>query len=327
MEDVEVKISIIRHSQYLPHISADRFFQSAEYFVMSEKTPGCTPLMAVAIDAKGQCVGQLLAVLYRRGSLIPPYLFSQGLIMGEGCYESDEYRKRLFPMLLKAITEATQYRLCLYTELIEPSSKMFGYRTFRQLGFFPISWMHIHNSLHSMNPEDRLTEKMRRRIKIIGNSGLHTREALNEEEISKVHKLFKQHYRLRPWRMIPKIEILKQLNDSTNGRVLVTLWHDHIIGGAVMAYSGSTAYLWYIAARDKSHPMLHPRMMTMWACINQAYHDGMDHILFLNVGLPFRANRWREFILSFGGKSVGTYRWFRFNLKWLNKLMTYLTKE
>lgn len=322
-----VEISIIRKSKDLPQVAVDRFFHSAEYFRMVEATPGSTPLMAVARGSDGRVVGQLVAVLYRRGSLIPPYLFSQGVVVGEGWYVDDSTRHQLFPDMLAAMTHALQHRLCLYIEFIEPSSKMFGYRSFRRLGYFPISWMHIHNSLHSKKPEERLSDKMLHRIHIIGNSGLTVSQVENDDEADAVARLLRSHYRLRPWRLIPKKELLRQLSQSGNGRILATRWRGKLIGGSVLVYSGTTAYLWYLAARDKSHPMLHPRQMTMWASIKRAYDDGMEHIIFLNVGLPFRANRWREFILSFGGKSVGTYRWFRFNLKWLNKFLTFIAKE
>lgn len=324
---MEEEISIIRKSADLPDVMEDSFFHSAEYFRMVEATPGSTPLMAVARRGDGSVAGQLLAVLYRHGSLIPPYLFSEGLIVGEGSYDGEEARKRLFPRLLEAMTRNLQRKLCLYIEFVEPSSKMFGYRAFRQQGYFPINWMHIHNSLHSKPPEARLSGKMLRRLHIIGNSALLVREVQSQEEVDQVGKLLKAHYRLRPWRLMPKNELLRQLDTSGNGRILITLWHGSVIGGSVMVYSGRTAYMWYLVGRDKSHPLLHPRQMTMWASIKKAHTDGMDHIIFLNVGLPFRANRWREFILSFGGKSVGTYRWFRFNLRWLNKILTYLFKE
>ncbi len=324
---MEAKISIIRKSADLPELVAGQFFHSAEYFRMVEATPGSMPLMAVAREADGSVVGQMSAVLYRRGSLIPPYLFSQGVIVGEGCYADDATRRKLFPQMLAAMTHALQRRLCLYIEFIEPSSKMFGYRAFRHEGYFPISWMHIHNSLHSKAPEERLSEKMLRRLHIIGNSGLTVSETRSDDEVDQVARLLKAHYRLRPWRLMPKKELLRQLGRSGNGRVLATWWRGRLIGGSVMVYSGRTAYLWHLAARDKSHPLLHPRQMTMWESIKRAHDDGMDHIIFLNVGLPFRANRWREFILSFGGKSVGTYRWFRFNLRWLNKILTYIAKE
>jgi hypothetical protein len=47
----------------------------------------------------------------------------------------------------------------------------------------------------------------------------------------------------------------------------------------------------------------------------------------MDVGLPFKKNRYRDFILSFGGKEVGTYRWFRFSIPWMNKLVGWFYRE
>ena len=44
--------------------------------------------MVVAED-NGRVVAHMLATLRRRGSLIPPYLFTQGRIYGEGEYDED----------------------------------------------------------------------------------------------------------------------------------------------------------------------------------------------------------------------------------------------
>ena len=48
---------------------------------------------------------------------------------------------------------------------------------------------------------------------------------------------------------------------------------------------------------------------------------------FMDVGLPFSKNPFREFILRFGGKEQSTYRWFRFSIRWVNKLLRWLYRE
>ena len=54
---------------------------------------------------------------------------------------------------------------------------------------------------------------------------------------------------------------------------------------------------------------------------------GRQHIRFLDVGLPFRKNPYRNFILRFGGKEVSTYRWFRISIRWVNALASWLWRE
>jgi alpha-glucosidase len=55
--------------------------------------------------------------------------------------------------------------------------------------------------------------------------------------------------------------------------------------------------------------------------------DGILHFYFMDVGLPFRRHTQCEFILSFGGKPVGTYRWFNFTFGWLNKIVSWFYRE
>jgi hypothetical protein len=47
----------------------------------------------------------------------------------------------------------------------------------------------------------------------------------------------------------------------------------------------------------------------------------------MDVGLPFRKNSFREFILSFGGKPVSTVRWFRCSIRWINGLLSWIYRD
>ena len=47
----------------------------------------------------------------------------------------------------------------------------------------------------------------------------------------------------------------------------------------------------------------------------------------MDVGLPFRKNPFRDFLLRFGGKEVSSYRWFRISIRWVNRLASWLWRE
>jgi hypothetical protein len=151
----ELRIEIIERSELLPPMENRHFFHGREYFCILEKTRGQKPYMVVARRGD-RIVAHLLASLRRRGSLIPPYLFTQGRIYGEGEYADGEDRELLFSMMLEAITRKLQRKICLYIEFSNLSQKMFGYKYFRQQGYFPVHWMEVQNSLHSREPEERL---------------------------------------------------------------------------------------------------------------------------------------------------------------------------
>lgn len=261
------------------------------------------------------------------GQLLPPYLFSQGRVYGEGVYADDGERKVLFPMMLDAVAKAFQHKLCLFIEFSHISSKMFGYRDFRRHGFFPISWLtsatHFtawclrngcRNSSFALSTRDT-------------PAGIVTREAETDDEVRAFWKMLKNYYRFKFHRYIPSESFCLCLERSSIGKVFVTLSHDKVIGGSIVVYSDKDAYLWFVASKRKSHPLHHPDVMTVWHAIKSSFDRGMRHICFMNVGLPLRRSRYRDFILSFGGKQVSSYRWFHFTIGWMNKLLSWIYRE
>jgi hypothetical protein len=215
----------------------------------------------------------------------------------------------------------------LYIEVSNQSQKMFAYREFRQQQFFPVHWMSIHNSLHSHIPEERITPRMQHMIDKAYERGVITKEVKTTEEFEAFNKLLRKHHLLKPKRFIPKEEFFKGIVESGHGRLFITRHKHHTIGCSACAYSGRNAYLWYAAYRRKSFAFLHPDVLTIWHAIKDAHQRGFDHIYFLDVGLPFRRNPYRDFILRFGGKPVSTFRWFRCSIKWINALLSWIYRD
>ncbi len=311
----------------LPDMTSHNFFHSPDLFHIIERTPGQRPYMAVATDNDGHVVGHLLAIVRRRGSLMPPYLFTQGRIYGEGEYEDDAQSEEIFGQLLYTITRKLRRKLCLYTEFSDLSRKMFGYRFFRKNSYVPVSWQEVHNSLHSKAPAERISERIEQRIERVYNLGVVTREATTEQEVRQFHKLLRQFFRFKIHRLPPPEEQFVELFKSNRARIFITLYKKKIIGGCVCAYSEGNAYLWYLASRRKRYPHLHPNMMTIWHAMNWAWEHNYAHFCFLDVGLPYPRNPYREFILSFGGKPVATYRWFRFSIGWMSRIVAWMYRE
>lgn len=340
-----VNISIITRSQDLPSIQAGSFFHSTELFSMVEQTRGQTPFMVVA-QQDGQVVAHMLAILRRRGSLLPPYLFTQGRVYGEGEYAEGTDREALFSLMLEAITSKLRRKLCLYIEFSDLSTKMFAYRHFRTAGYFPVQWMRIHNSLHSMPPEDRLNEKMLARIERGYNSGVVTQQVADYDEFRDFYRMLHQFFSLKIRRYLPPERQFYEMGKSPNCSLFITKYNNRVIGGCTVVYSldkpvaprktdntatntttQKNAYLWYMASRRKRYAHLHPGTLTVWHALKTAHEQGCRHFYFMDIGLPFRKNLHRDFILRFGGKPVGTYRWFHFTIGWLNKLLSWMYRE
>ena len=321
------RVRLYSTGEVLPEMTCSNFFHSSELFHMIEKTSGQRPYMAVATDAAGRVMGHLLAIIRRRCTWFPPFLYTQGRIYSEGEYADDETSEEVFGQMLAVLTRKLRRRLCLYIEFSDLSRKMFGYRYLRQNGYFPVSWQEVHNSLHSKPPEERLTDKMRGRIARVRQQGVETREARSAEEAHAFHRLLRNYYRLKLRRIIPPESQVQALYESRHARIFVTTFKGKIIGGCVCVYSAGNAYLWYLASRRKSYPHLHPNLMTVWQAIVWAWKHNYAHIFFLDVGLPFPQNPFRQFILSFGGKPVAKYRWFRFSIEAFNRMASWFYRE
>lgn len=319
-------IQIYEKSEEMPQLLDGNFFHSPALFRIIEQVPNDTPYMAV-ISQDGEVKGQMLVIVHRRGSWFPPYLYTHAHVHGEGCYAEGADVEMLFPKLLKAVTLKLRHRLCFYIEFSEIQKKMFAYRHFRHLGYIPIPWQEIHNSLHSKNPIDRLSPKRLDIINRMQQKGIFTLVADTEKEIKLFHKLLRNFYRLKPRRFIPSYEFFSHLAHDPAGKILITTYHNKVIGGCACIHTQGNAYLWYAAAKRKSYSHLHPHTMVIWHAIRLAYIEGCEHFCFMDAGLPWKSNQYREFILSFGGKPVAKYRWFRFYPRIINRILYWIYKD
>lgn len=322
-----MNVSIFQHASQLPPIPAGSYFHSPELMELCERTPRHKPYMVVVQQGDGKVAAHLLAIVRYRHSWFPPYLYMHVRMMGEGEYHIEGInRQELFGLMAEAITTKLQNRT-LYMEFSHLSEKMFGYRELRKMKYFPVRWMSVHNSLHSRTPEERITERQLIRIENALNRGATTKEVQTDEEFRAFSRLLRHHNWFKPRRYLPDDQFFRGMMESGHCKIFITLVHEHVIGCSVCIYSGSDAYLWYSASRRKSFAPFHPNAVTFWNTIKDAHASGYDHIRFIDVGLPFRKNPYRDFILRFGGKEVSTYRWFRISIRWVNKLASWLWRE
>lgn len=323
----QLKTYIVTREKELPALDDNNFFHSSQLFRLTKQTPRQKPYMVVAENGEGKVVAHMLAIVRYRTSWLPPYFFMHCRLLGEGVYDASvELRNEVFGQMLSTLRQRLSNRV-LYIEVSNQSQKMFAYREFRQQQFFPVHWMSIHNSLHSRAPEERISERMKRMIEKSEERGVISKEVETPEEFEAFSKLLRKHHLLKPKRFIPKEEFFKGIVDSGHGRLYITCYKKHVIGCSAVAYSGNNAYLWYSAYRRKSYAYLHPDILTIWHTIKDCHRRGFDHIFFLDVGLPFRRNPYREFILRFGGKPVSTFRWFRCSIKWINNLLSWIYRD
>jgi len=323
-------VNIITRQDALPAKLDDAdFFHSRQLFGIVKLTPRQKPYMAVVQSADGKMMAHMLGIVRYRASLLPPYLYMHCRIVGEGVYSypHEGYTEsQLFGLMLDALRDRLANRV-LYIEISNLSQKMFAYRELKKRQYFPVHWMSIHNSLHSHTPEERISERLHKRINKAYQRGVVTDEVKDEVDFQAFMKLLKHHHWLKPRRYIPDENFFRAMQQQGHGQLYLTRYHEHIIGCSAVAYSQQNVYLWYTAFRRKSFAMVHPDELTLWHAIKDAHSRGYQHIFFLDVGLPFSRNPFREFILRFGGKPVSTFRWFRCSIRWINAVLSWIYRD
>lgn len=113
----ELSVHIITQSKDLPIVEGNDLFHSRERFLLIEQTAGTWPYMVVVTDEEGRVKAHLLAELRRRGSLLPPYLFTFARVIGAGVYAPGVDKGALFDRMMGALTRFLHRKLCLYIEV------------------------------------------------------------------------------------------------------------------------------------------------------------------------------------------------------------------
>lgn len=322
----ELTTTIYTKCEGMPELHKGSYFHSRELMEICEETPRQRAYMVVVTDEDGRELSHMLGIVRIRTLIVPPFLLIHCRILGEGVYVDESRKDELFGMMLENLTRRLNTRV-LYIEVSNMSQKMLGYKQLKQNGYTPVNWMSVHNSLHSHAPEERITEKLQRRIDHAHQRGVKTEIVKSEADFKAFSKLLRKHHILKPKRYIPDDIFFRRHQESDNGNLFVTKYHGRVIACAATVYSEGDAYLWYQAFRRKTYHPLHPDTILVWDVMKHAHENGYQHIRFMDVGLPYGKNPFREFILKFGGKEQSTYRWFRFSIRWVNKLLAWIYRE
>ncbi|MBQ8673979.1 MAG: GNAT family N-acetyltransferase [Bacteroides sp.] len=321
-----LKLTTYYRGSRIPELPGTNTFHSTELFRVYEATPGYEPILVVASE-DGRPLAKLLGTVRKAVRLFPP-----GLIKRCEIYDTGEYfdeaadKESIFAEMLHRLTSVA-LRHAFLIEVRNLENPMFGYKVFRANRYFPINWLRVRNSLHSLTRvEERYSPSRVRHVRKGLKNGAVVREARSVQEIQEFARMLHRIYSSKIRRHFPSRDFFthleQQMLQGKNSKTFIVLCKERIIGGCVCIYSGETVYLWFSGGMRKRHPHLYPGVLPVWKAMEDAKERGFHHFEFMDVGLPFRQHGYRDFVLRFGGKEFGTRRWFRFRWNWLNGLLS-----
>ena len=323
-----MRIEIYTKSKTLPQLADGAALHSAMMFRILERSRGCKPYMLVGYDSNGNEKGHLLFFKKRKLQLIPPVLSSWYTINGEGVYNcGNEEREKIFSAFLNRIFDMFDFRHS-FIELLNVEDSRFAYSTLSRHCFIPMRDQRLYISLHSKNPQERLTRAYKAHIRRAEKSGVTGQRATTPQDISEGLTLLRNYYRSKIQRRLPHVKTLRTMLYTPDGtlsdqaKLFIVKYKDKIIGSSLCLYETERASLAFSCGLRKSYPFLYPGIMAIWTAITDAYNSQYDHFEFLEArALPLFKRKFINTLLNYGGKQVGTLRWYHFKWNWINKIL------
>ncbi len=323
-----MRIEIYTKSEQLPELIEGSVLHSALVFRANESSKGNKPYMLVAYDSDGKEAGHLLIIKRRNFRLIPPVLSFWYTINGEGVYRDDiAEREQIFAEFLEKVFDMFDFRHS-YIEVQNIEDSRFAYGILRNHGFIPLRDQRMYISLHSKEPQVRLTRAYRAHIRKAESNGVTYHRATVKEDIEEGLLLLKNYYISKTRRRLPdKNTLMKMLHECDNtlsekAKLFIVKYKEKIIGSSICLYDKERANLAYSCGLRKSYPMQYPGIMAIWAALSDAYRQGFAHFEFLEArNLAPIHIKFINTLLNYGGKQKGTLRWYHFKWRWLNKIL------
>lgn len=317
-----IRLTTYEHAKDIPELPGTNVFHSTDLFRVLEQTPGYRPVLLVAFEGD-KPIGKLLCITRRNFRLLG--FTEKTYVYGVGEYfNTERKREEIFNELLTYFT--TLYKegsfLLEFRNLEEP---LFGYRYFRQNGYFPVRWLRVRNSIHHEQLDKWMSASRKRQIARGLRNGASIEIASSLEDIRAFFMMLKKYYSPKVHRYLPDFHLFAFFSEDSFpaglGKIFIVRYKEKIIGGSVCLFSDDTAYLMFSAGMRKSYPLLYPGVLAVWEAMIYAREHGYSHFEFIEAGLPFKKFSYRDFILRFGGKQLSTRRWFKVRWNWLNRLL------
>ena len=268
-----IRLVTYEHSEALPNLPGKNVFHSVSLFRILERTSGFSPFMLVAFNGD-RPIGKLLCVVRKS------WFISKCIVYDTGEYfDADLRHDLIFDELLSYFTNRNKDNFSII-EFRNLSESLFGYRYFRQNGYFPIRRLRVINSIHHSTIDKWMGASRKRQIQCGLRNGAVMGVADTEEQVRNLFRMLKKYYSSKVFKYFPAIDffttLLEQRDGSDEiGKIFTVSYNGRIIGGSCCSAS-------QLKARNKRYSSLP--------------FDWLAHVK-LNLALDFLLNNFEGFLI------------------------------
>lgn len=320
--NMDYQVRIYNSKEDLPPLSDSNFFHFVSSFDWYSNISYYKPMAIVAFKGD-KPVASMFALTMRINRFLYGSAFKRCYVSQQPNFYDEELNKiDIFDSLIKALVNEVGTKV-LYIEYRNINSAIFGYKGFRDNGFYYAKWINVYNSLQKKRDIwNQLSRTRKNQVNKAKRKGLEIEEVQSEDDLITIYNLINNNKSWGLFNRFPPYQYFENFLNyyvSTNkGRILITRYKDKIVGGIILGFQHNRACVLYYWGKDKTYQHLNPSVFTLFSAMEMAEKEGYEVFDFMDSGyFNIRTGRPR-FLLQFGGKSQATRRWYRFNWKILS---------
>lgn len=309
--------------QDLPPMEEINFFHSPSSFDWYGNSPTYTPMMLVAFNEEAP-VAAMFAVIVRINRFLRGKLFKRCFISQQPTFFGEKLPEiEIFDVLIAHLVKEVRNRVFLirYEDL---GNAIFGYKGFRENGFYSIKWINIRNSLQRKRKIwDQLSRTRKNQVNKAWKKGIEMEEFTSEESLPEIYKLIRDTNNKKVSRRFPPYQYFENFFRyyirEGKGKILLARYQGKIIGGIILGFEqNETVYCLYYWGKPKRYKLLYPTIFTIYQAMKISEERGFHYFDFMDVSFLSKNAGRSRFLLQFGGKQRATRRWYRINWGLLN---------
>lgn len=311
------------HKKDIPVLLDDvKFFHYTSSFDWNKNISYYKPLMLVVFQGE-KPVASIFALIMRINRFVYGSAFKRCYVSQQPAFFDENINKiEVFDLLISSLVKEVENKV-FFIEYRNLNDAVFGYKGFRENGFYSAKWINVRNSLQRKRKIwDQLSSTRKNQVNKAKRKGVTIEELTSQEKLPEIYKLITKS---KNWKISNKFppylyfeNFFHYYINEGKGKILVSRFNEKIIGGIILGFEQKTVYVLYFWGKEKSHKAYSPTVFTIYSAMEMAEKEGYEFFDFMDSGyLNINAGKPR-FLLQFGGKPKATRRWYRFNWRLLN---------
>ncbi len=320
---MEYQVKTYYNKEELPPLNDVKFFHFVTSFDWNKNISYYKPLMFIVFRDNKPIASMFALIMRVNRFLYGSSLFKRCYISQQPSFFVEDINKiEIFDLLISSLVKEVENKV-YFIEYRNLGDAVFGYKGFRENGFYSIKWINVRNSLQRKRKIwEQLSSTRRNQVNKAKRKGVVLEEVTSYEKLPEIYRLIDKS---RNWKISNKFPPYQYFENFFNnyvadgkGKILISRYNEKIIGGIILGFEQKTVYVLYFWGKEKSYKLYYPTVFTIYSAMEMAEKEGYDYFDFMDSGyLNINAGKPR-FLLQFGGKPKATRRWYRFNWRLLN---------